>query len=395
MDGGELMLGLHIDDNEILDVGGSGIYFDASAGNNYGTINGNAVITAAGYGIHLDDGVGAHITGNTIRTVSLSGIHCLGSDYLNVADNICDTNVRHGIFFDQVDNSVIDGNMCNNNDSGDTGTYHGIYTDGSSTDNLITGNQTVANHGHGIWAEGVRNTVEGNIVSENDLDGIRITSGDCLVNNSRVLDNSQDAAGTYHGILLMGSADRCIVSGNHIDGFGDSQEDGIHLNNGATDVLITGNTCQDGMGSGIALAAANDDCTITNNHLFENDDYGVGAVPGKSITNGQTAYVAVHAPQGMQQVMGFNIYVIPNATTVAANWDLETDYGAEGEAYNTHEEAEAAATYNVTQDQWFTIDALAAGMFASMVEEDTGGISVTVGGVGDNVTVVMAELYYV
>ena len=443
MDGGENITRLHVDDTTIIDVGNAGVFIDASGGNNTCQIEGNIIGNPAGIGIFLDDSFGTQVTGNTITSAGLSGIHVLGSDFMNIADNIVDTCERHGIFFDQVDNSLIDGNMCNNNDSGDTGIYHGIHTDGASTDNLIIGNQTATNHGHGIWVEGIRNTVDGNIVTENDLDGIRITSGDCLVNNNRVLDNSQDAAGTYHGILLMGSADRCIISGNHIDGFGDSQEDGIHLSSGATEVTITGNHCQDGMGSGIALEANNDDCSIMGNFLFENDDYGVeisagtcdnndvmnntfvsngiapvldsgtltkfqtkqyyvardddniGAVPGKSITNGQTAYVAVHAPQGMQQVMGFNIYVIPNATQAAANWDLETDYGAEGEAYNTHEEAEAAATYNVTQDQWFTIDAFAAGMFASMVEEDTGGISVTVGGVGHNVTVVMAELYYV
>ena len=443
MDGGETMTSLHVEDCTITDIGGAGVFMDASAGNLFSVIDGNTIADTAGIGIFLDDSANAQVVGNTILSTALSGIHVLGSDFMNIADNIVDTCARHGIFFDQVDNSLIDGNMCNNNDSGDTGTYHGIHTDGSSTDNLITGNQTVANHGHGIWAEGVRNTVEGNIVTENDLDGIRITSGDCLVNSNRVLDNSQDAAGTYHGILLMGSADRCIVSGNHIDGFGDSQEDGIHLNNGATDVLIHGNTCQDGMGSGIALAAANDDNTITNNHLFENDDYGieitagtcdnnrvrenhfhlnvtgavlnngtgtifhtkqyyvardddnVGDVPGKSITNGQTAYIAVHAPDGMQQLMAFNIYVIPNATQANADWDLDTDYGAIGEVFNTHSEAEAAATYNVTDNQWFEIDAVAAGMFASMEEEDTGGISLTVSGVGHNVTVVMAEMYYV
>ncbi|GAH04350.1 unnamed protein product, partial [marine sediment metagenome] len=286
--------------------------------------------------------------------------------------------------------------------------------------------QTVANHGHGIWTEGPSTSVEGNLVRLNDLDGIRITPTDCLVIGNQVEDNSQENPEDYHGILLMGSADRCIVTGNHIDGHGDSQEDCIHLNSATTDALITGNYCYDGMGSGIALTANNDDCTILGNHLFENDDYGVeitagtcdnnrvrenhfhgnvtapvlnngagtifhtkqyyvardddnvGAIPGKSITNGQTAYIAVHAPDGMQQLMNFNIYLIPNATKVAANWDLETDYGAIGEVSGLHGETEAAATYNVTNDTWFEIDAVAAGMFASMVSEDTGGISLTV-----------------
>jgi hypothetical protein len=34
-------------------------------------------------------------------------------------------------------------------------------------------------------------------------------------------------------------------------------------------------------------------------------------------------------------------------------------------------------------------------MFASLEEEDTGGISLTVSTAGHNVTVVMAEMYYV
>jgi hypothetical protein len=130
-------------------------------------------------------------------------------------------------------------------------------------------------------------------------------------------------------------------------------------------------------------------------YFVSSDDDIINQTPGKSITIGQAAYIAVHAPTGLQQVMAFNIYVIPNATQAAADWDLATSYGAVGEANNTHAEAEAAATYNVTNLQWFEINAYAAGMFASLEEEDTGGISLTVSTAGHNVTVVMAEMYYV
>ena len=197
------------------------------------------------------------------------------------------------------------------------------------------------------------------------------------------------------------------------------------------------------MGSGIYLSAGNDNNAILGNFLLENDDYGIeiaagtcddnlvqqntfegnvtgvmsdggtgtrfdsvqfycseaddehGAVPGKSITNGQSAYVGFHIPSDMHQIMQVKLIVIPDATQASANWDLAADYGAIGEAYNTHSETEAAATYNVTQNQFFNIDLLAAGLLASAVTHDTGGVSITVSTAGHSVTLVFMAIAYV
>jgi len=443
MDGGETMEELHISDNDITGVGGSGIYFDASDGNDNCAIIGNKIATSTAVGIYVDDFTGGQIMGNTCRNSGSHGIQVVGSDEVTVADNSCNANVGHGIFFESnSDEGLIDGNACNDNSVGTT-TFDGIHVATACINNTVINNTCLRNLGNGIYVIGVKNQINNNLVVESGLHGIQVAGGDCQINSNLIADNSQDSAGVSHGIHMTGSGDRAIIMGNHIDGFGDSQEDGIQLSNGATEVTMIGNLCQDGMGSGIALEANNDDCTIIGNYLFQNDDYGVeitaascdgnrvrdntfnrnvtapvlnsgtgtifhtkqyyvardddniNQTPGKSITNGQTAYIAVHAPDGMQQMMAFNIYVIPNATQANADWDLATSYGAIGEANNAHSEAEAAATYNVTNLQWFEIDAWGAGMFASMEEEDTGGISVTVGGVGHNLTVVMAEMYYV
>ena len=444
MDDGETVENLHITNNDIRSPGGSGIYFDASGGNDACSIVGNAIGSPTGTGIYVDDFTGGQVTGNTSRNSGVHGIQVNGSDEVTVANNLCNGNVGHGILFsNNSDEGLIDGNTCNDNDSDITATYDGIHVETACTHNTIINNTCLRNNRHGIYVIGLGNQISTNLVGENGEDGIGFSGGDIQVNGNKVYDNSQNSAGIDHGIHVYGSGDRAELIGNHIDGHGDSQQHGIFLENGAVSCLIQGNHCQDGMGSGIYLSAGNDNNSILGNFLLDNDDYGIeiaagtcdtntmrenrfegngiapvqdsgtgtafhtkqyyvarddeniGAVPGKSITNGQTAYIAVHAPYGLQQLMKFNIYVIPNATQAAANWDLETDYGAIGEAYNTHEETEAAATYNVTDNVWFEIDAVAAGMFASMVEEDTGGISLTVAGVGHNVTVVMAEMYYV
>jgi len=444
MDGGETIESLHVSDNEIQNTGGSGIYFDASGGNDACIIDMNIISSPTGVGIYVNDFTGGQITGNISRNSGSHGIHVVGSDEVNVADNRCNGNVGHGILFESSsDEGLIDGNTCNDNDSGDSATYDGIHIATACTHNTVINNTCLRNNRHGIYVIGASNQISVNICGENGEDGIGVSGGDPQVNDNKIYDNSQNSAGTDHGIHIYGSGDRAIVKGNHIDGHGDSQQHGIYLGNGAVSCLIQGNHCQDGMGSGIYLAASNDNNSILGNFLLDNDDYGVeinagtcdsnrvrnntfdgnvtgavsdsgtgtifhtkqyyvardddnvGMIPGKSITNGQTAYIAVHAPYGLQQLMKFNIYVIPNATQAAADWDLETDYGAIGEASGNHGEIENAATYNVTDNVWFEIEAISLGMFASMVEEDTGGIGLTVSTQGHNVTVVMAEMYYV
>jgi len=445
MDDGENLYALHIADNYMAGIGNAGIFLEATTGGYaYFLIEGNTIFSPSGIGIMITDGNQGQIRGNQcLISANLSGIHVLNSSELIIANNMCIDSDRYGIYLSGVTLSQILGNTCNGSDASASGTYDGIHLDSGCTDNLVSNNQCEGGDRHGIYSDGARNELNGNSILNNGMSGIVIGDVDNKLIGNTLFDNGQKTPATHHEILIEAAAQRALIEGNHISSPGDSSEDCIHLESGADNAHIEGNFCYNGMGSGIALADDNDYTIIIGNQLLENDDYGVeittvnalhtmvlsnhfegnvtasvlnngtnsvfhtkqyyvarddeeiGVVPGKSITIGQSAYIAFHAPQGMHQLMGFKIYVIPNATQAAADWDLETDYGAVGEAYNTHEEAEAAATYNVTDNQWFHIDALAAGMLASLEEEDTGGISVTVGTAGHNVTVIMAELYFV
>ena len=211
------------------------------------------------------------------------------------------------------------------------------------------------------------------------------------VHDSEITENIIDDS-TGDGLELLANCDDNIIKNNEID------------NNGAYGINIAAATSADNIvkdnrlqGNVTAPCLDNGTLTIfeTKQYYVARDDDNINQTPGKSITNGQTAYLGVHAPLGIQQIMKFHIYVIPQATQANANWDLAASYGGVGEANNIHTEAENVATYNVTDLQWFEIDALAAGMFVSMVSEDTGGVSLTVSTAGHNVMVVMAEMYYV
>ena len=435
---------LHISDSDITSVGGTGIFFDASGGNNACSISNNVIASSVGVGIYVDDFTGGHISGNRISLSGSHGIRVVGSDEVNVSGNTSNANAGHGIVFDtSSDDGLIDGNSCNDNDVGDLATYDGIHIETGCTHNTVINNTCLRNNRHGIYAIGLGTQISTNLVGENGEDGIGFSGGDAQVIGNKVYDNSQTAAETSYGIHAYGSGDRAVIMGNHIDGHGDSQEHGIYLGNGAVSCLIEGNHCQDGMGSGIYLSAGNDNNSILGNYLLNNDDYGIeiaadtcdynlvqqnsfegnvtgsmsdggtgtrfrtiqfycseaddefGATPGKSITNGQLAYVGFHLPADLHQIMGVNLYVIPNATQASANWDLASSYGAVGEQYNVHAEAEVAATYNVTDGQLFEVDAFAAGMLASATAHDTGGVSIQVSTAGHALTLVFMEIYYV
>ncbi len=276
MDDAYYMYRLHITDCDIINTGGAGIYFDATTGGYaYFVIEGNIVFNPTGIGIFVDDGSQGRILGNHCLVGSLGGIHILGSSELNIADNICIGNERHGIFLTVSTQCLVDGNTCNLNDGLDANTYDGINLDTSAADCVIANNTCERNHNRGIAIRGPRNQIINNKCLENDREGIYINNVDNTISENRVSDNGQDAAGTYHGILLDTSAGRCQIGGNIIDGFGDIQEDGIRLETTVHNCQIVGNYVYDGMGCGICLVDDNDDTLIDGNYIYGNDDYGI------------------------------------------------------------------------------------------------------------------------
>jgi len=411
MDNGNTINRLNIINCDMVAVGNAGIYFDASAGNNYCVIESNIIVSSAGVGIYVDDFINGQIIRNECILGGLSGIHVVGSSEVTITDNQCLLNERHGIFLTATTTDcVVAGNICNDNDDHDTATYDGINIDNACSGNTVNHNVCLRNHRHGIYSAGIGNQISVNTVGENDVDGIRVSGGDCTINGNTVYDNSQDAAGTNHGIQLMGSADRSIVENNHINGYGDSQEDGIHLGNGTTECLIQGNHCQDGMGSGIALSANDDDNSIIGNYLFENDDYGIeisaescndnlvknnyfsGNVTGAFLDTGTDTRVhelfsmvidpdttlgthpAVDLPDSadtpvrfqilvpleFQETVTAHVIVAQTATVGSPNmqWSTDVDFGKIGadEAYNIHTDAETDQVTAITQNDLELVD---------------------------------------
>lgn len=82
--------------------------------------------------------------------------------------------------------------------------------------------------------------------------------------------------------------------------------------------------------------------------------------------------------------------VIPKVTQAVADWDIASDYAAIGEAYNTHSEADAATTYNVTLNQLFEVDI--SGILSSIVAGDNVGISITLANAAHDVDILGIRL---
>lgn len=87
------------------------------------------------------------------------------------------------------------------------------------------------------------------------------------------------------------------------------------------------------------------------------------------------ADISFFAPDDFTSITEAYIVVIPNVTQAAANWDLFSNYGAAGEAYNTHTQTNLASTYNVTVNQIFKVDI--SGILTSLSAGDYVGVSIS------------------
>jgi parallel beta-helix repeat protein len=190
MDDGNTINRLNIINNDIVGVGNAGVYFDASAGNYYCVIEINIIAASAGIGIYVDDFVSGQIIRNECLLGGLSGIHVVGSTSINVTDNQCLLNERHGIFFTSATvDSLIGGNVCNDNDDHDTATYDGINLDTDCSGNIVTNNVCEWNHNRGIVIRSVENLISNNKAAVNDRAGLYVNQIGNTINDNRVVDN--------------------------------------------------------------------------------------------------------------------------------------------------------------------------------------------------------------
>ena len=110
------------------------------------------------------------------------------------------------------------------------------------------------------------------------------------------------------------------------------------------------------------------------------------------IGNGGSTYIDFKVPHDYTAITNAELIVIPDDTQGTANWDIDSDYGAIGEAYNTHSETDAATTYNVTDDQLYAVDV--SGILSALAADDYVGLKITVSTVDHELMLIGFRLKY-
>ena len=274
MDAGDITQNLIIKKNTIHSCGEDGIHYWSTGGPDENSIiEGNNIASCVGCGVYIWEGLYFAISGNVIDgTTNSYGMRLREMQESTIADNVVNTSEMSSIMLEDSPLNVVDGNYFTDSQNA---LADGIEVDAGSPDNKVLDNYCLDSGRHGIHCLGTRCSITGNTVIRSGDHGIYVRAAEIQVNSNYVYDTGQDAAGTYHAILLNADADRCQINDNYIDDPGDSTEDGIHLADGAVEVQINGNYIHNLMGDGIILVGNNLDCQIVGNQCNECDDSGI------------------------------------------------------------------------------------------------------------------------
>ncbi len=113
---------------------------------------------------------------------------------------------------------------------------------------------------------------------------------------------------------------------------------------------------------------------------------------GNLITQSDQASVSFAIPFDFVTLVSAEFIVVPNVTNAAVDWNIHSIYGAVGEAYTTHGSSESAATYNVTQNQTFSVNI--SGILPSIIAGDIVGVRIVLGDSSHDLYPVGVRLVY-
>ncbi len=220
-----------------------------------------SIENAAGDGLLLQDCVGALVENITIRNCGGSGLHIDGGSG-NQITGVYSENDDHGIEISGGSQwNYIKSVRCQDNE-GD-----GIYIDGQSYKNTIQYCEVLGNR-NGITVKGSENIIDLNYVSGNANYGFLLDGTDAQLNQCTYV-----TAG-YHGI----DENETPYLGN--------TNDGIRIQNGASENTLSNCSCYSNGGNGISLSGASTssntllECTVgdTNSEYPDNSNSGFGIV---------------------------------------------------------------------------------------------------------------------
>ena len=266
MDALNTMTRLLIYDNIITGAGNEGVSLLDII---YSVVKGNVIHTNGWSGIHVRDSDYTIISENVVPLNGQWGIRVRDSSHITVNNNISFSNATDGIMMENSDSCTVEGNTANTNGL-DGIQIEGLYND--ITDNICLEN---GRHGVNLLAAASHCNVVGNIANENDQHGINVAGHEVSIKGNYCYHNSVGTPGNFHGIYLTGTADRCQVNDNYCSDDGTTQEDGIHLADGAALCSIVGNYVYNLTGDGIRLFGNNTGTLIEGNHCYFNDENGI------------------------------------------------------------------------------------------------------------------------
>jgi hypothetical protein len=88
--------------------------------------------------------------------------------------------------------------------------------------------------------------------------------------------------------------------------------------------------------------------------------------------NNEVAFTNFRVPANFTSITEAEIILIARQTSAAFDLDISSNYAAEGQAYNTHSESDAASTYNMVDNNIYAIDL--SGILTALAANDNVGI---------------------
>ena len=109
-------------------------------------------------------------------------------------------------------------------------------------------------------------------------------------------------------------------------------------------------------------------------------------------SGGNSDNITFSAPADFSSLVSLGAILIPGGNDAAWDIDIASDYGAVGQAYNTHSQADAATTYNLTLNQLYELDL--SGIYTNLAAGDYCGLTITNNDGTDDIYVIGVRLVY-
>ena len=117
-----------------------------------------------------------------------------------------------------------------------------------------------------------------------------------------------------------------------------------------------------------------------------------GDFRARSLGTGGSWRFVFSAPLDFGSLVSLELIGIPQGNGTGVGINLDSDYGAVGQAYNTHSESNTTGTYNITQDQLFSLNL--ATVFTNLAAGDFCGVLVDHQGIGTTINYLGIRMRY-